>query len=518
MLVLLLVAAAVRANGADETSIPQVSFTVTSFAIDGDNPLGDEATRLLDDYRGTYTGLDALLAAVDVLQQALADGGYRFHRAVLPQQTLDGGVVRIEIVAFTLGAIQVEGNTRFGSDNVRRSLASLRPGESPDPAAIGQAIELANRHPDKQVGVRLRESSEANAIDAVVTVSDERPWSLFAGINNIGTKDTGRTRMSVGAQYSNLFDRDHEITASYTTSPENVDDVEQYAVSYRIPLYAALGSVSAFYSRSDVDVGEVGDFTVSGAGRFWGVSFNRLLRRRGGYRHEWSLGVQNRRFENEVDFLGFIPVGIDVRSYPVELGYSASYVARNWNASFSAAYARNLKVGDDNNDETYALTRFGADADWDVVRFVGAATRVLPRGWLLRATADGQWAGEAMIPGEQFGVGGWRSVRGLDERAVTGDNGLRTSAEVWTPPIARLHGLRLLAFFDIGYREREDALPGEVESDTVSSAGMGLRWSWRNDLSVTLDYGHTLAEGEGATSAAPDIRGVKWHFNVFYNF
>ena len=119
---------------------------------------------------------------------------------------------------------------------------------------------------------------------------------------------------------------------------------------------------------------------------------------------------------------------------PITLGYGGSYLAESWNGQFNVSYSRNLEVGDDNEGINYALSRFRARTNWDAFRFNAQASYFLPRNWMLRAITDGQWAGEPVIAGEQFGLGGWRSVRGLNERVATGDNGLRFSAEVWTPP------------------------------------------------------------------------------------
>ena len=154
----------------------------------------------------------------------------------------------------------------------------------------------------------------------------------------------------------------------------------------------------------------------------------------------------------------------------------------------------------------------------DLVQLNGELSYRLPRDFLIRTLLASQWAGEALIPGEQFGLGGWRSIRGLNERAVTGDNGMRFSVETWSPAIAQWYGIRFLAFVDLGIRDREDVQPGEVDTDTLSSAGVGARWQWKSSLTASLDYGHTIAEGEGPTAAAKDENGVKWHFNLYYRF
>ncbi len=498
---------------------PPVRFRVAEFEVVGANPFSAAQTStLLAPHIGEYSGLDGLMAAVDTLQHALLARGFPLHRVVLPPQTLDLGRVQLEIVMLKLQDLKIEGNQHFDDANIKRSLPTLVLGKDPNPRTIGQDLQVANRHPAKNLNVRLAQSEQSGAIDAIVSVDDQKPYNLVAGVNNTGTRDTGRIRVSLGAQYNNLFNRDQRIGIAYTTSPENIDDVEQISATYQIPLYAAHGFLDGFFSKSDVDIGQIGDFAVSGAGQFWGVNFTRVLRRQGRYRHEWSLGFQNRFFENNIDFLNTTPLGVNVRSSPLVVGYSGGFNADQWRAAFSLSYARNIAIGRRNNGPAYAAARSGAESDWDAIRVSGEVNYTLFEKWLGRMHMDGQWAGEPMIAGEQFGLGGWRSIRGLDERAVIGDNGLRVGLELWTPPIILLRNLRVLAFLDAGIRERESPQPGEVASDTVASVGVGARWQWRDSFGISLDYGRTVAEGEGLTAQAPDKKGVKWHFNVYYRF
>jgi hemolysin activation/secretion protein len=501
--------------------IPVVRFTVSGFQVSGENPVDPgETERILAGYTGDYAGLDGLLAVVDAFQAELNARGFAFRRVILPPQTLDGGVVTLKIVPITIASVTVAGAEHFSEANILRSVPAIQQDASPDQELLSGSLELANRHTSKQVSVRLRESERADAVDAIIDVEDRRPWQLFTGLNNIGTRDTGRTRVTVGAQHSNLFDRDHSMVVSYTTSPENQKDVMQAGASYDLPLYFARSKLSAFFSESDVSVGSVSGFDISGAGRFWGVSLTRLLKRRGAYSHEWQLGIQDRFFENDVNFVFAgtrLPLGVNVRSYPVTLGYTGSYEAPQWNIGFNVDYSKNLGFGDRNNDATYRASRFRANSDWDAIRFNGAVTYYLPWDLLARMEISGQWANEPLISGEQFGLGGARSIRGLDERSVLGDSGFRLGTEVYSPPIPYSLGLRVIGFVDLGFIDRAEAQPGEIESDTVSSAGLGLRWQWRG-LSINLDYGHTLAEGEGLTAQADDAGGVRWHFNVFYIF
>ena len=495
-----------------------LEFSIDRFVVDGPNPIGQPAAdQALAPFLGRLEGLDGLQRAVQALQEAFNERGFTFYRVVLPPQTLDGGVVHLEVVAMRLAEVSVSGNQRFNAENVKRSLPFIRPGEVPHPYEMSNALDFANLHIAKRVNVKLAENKNKQALNATITVEEQRPWKLFAGINNIGSPDTGRNRITFGAVHGNLLGRDHLASLNYTTSPENADDVSQFSASYEIPLYWQRATLSAFYSSSDVDVGEVGDFSVSGAGNFWGFFYTQHLTKRGGYAHSWSLGMEGRLFENDVEFAGQ-QIGVDVRSVPLTASYAGNYEGEGWNATFGISYSRNLGIWDRNNDLVYALTRFGADAGWDAVRFNGLYQRKLPADLTGRIIIDGQWSDDALIPGEQWGLGGWQSVRGLDERALTGDSGVRASFELYSPAELLPAGLRLLGFFDVGVWDREEPLPGETASDSVASVGLGARWAWNNALSLSLDYGKTIVASRGVAPGSQDIDDTKLHFNVFYTY
>ncbi len=341
LLIVFLVCAAAHAQEA-----PLVRFSVDRFEVLGDNPLSvNETDQALADFTGNFEGVDRLLLAASALETAFANAGYSFHRVTVPPQTLSGGTVQLQVIVFRLGDIIVEGNSHFSEANIRRSVPTLTAGMTPSTAEFSRAVNIANRHPSKTLAVNLRQSDDPDAIDAVLRVRDSRPWQGFLTANNIGSEDSGRSRLSFGAQYNNLFKLDHAITGSYTTSPENADDVEQYGVHYRAPLYRFGASVSAFYTHSKVDTGTVGDFfEVSGSGDFYGFSFNQVLRNIGRYSQEWFVGVQDRLFENNVSF-NDIPIGIDVRSRPISIGYTGSYRTDNSAMGFTASYSRNWSAG-----------------------------------------------------------------------------------------------------------------------------------------------------------------------------
>ena len=509
---LLLSASLVPSQARGAESAPPIRFNVSAFDVDGPNPLSAAETEsLLSPFLGEHEGLEALLEAATELESAILAEGHSFHRVILPPQTLEEGVINLKVVVYKLANVEVTGNEYFSPENIISSLPGLEKGTAPDTTELARELIIANNHPSKEVTIRMKHSRVPDSVDAELVVKDERPWRFFTGLNNIGVDQTGEFRWSAGYQHTNLLDLDDSLTLSYTTSPGHWDDVKQWGANYRLPLYELSGALAFYYSRSDVNNGTVAEvFDVSGAGKFVGGSFTYTLRNRDNYRHRVFFGVDDKLFENNIDFQG-VALGVDVRSRPLTLGYSGEWRLEKAGINFQVSYLRNLPGGDRNEGAVYRAARLGAKQSWEAIRLSAAGSYALPKNWMATFSFNAQYTDEALISGEQFGPGGMNSVRGFEERGTTGDRGMKLSVEALTPEIK--YNLRLLAFMDMGHVKILNTAPGQISSDTILSMGLGARWRWNDKLSASFDYGHSV---EGAE--LPNAGGVKAHFAVYYRF
>lgn len=475
----------------------ETRFAVTAYTVDGDNPLSAADTQsLLAPYTGEAMTIDRLQAAASALETALKDRGFGFLRVIIPPQDARG-TITLRVLAFKLNTINISGNQAFSSDNIRRSLPALASGTTPNLREIARAQALANDHPSKQVAVTLQQGRVPDTVDAAVKVEDANPLQFFASLDNTGTKQSGHTRLGVGVSHSNLFDRDHSVTATYTTSPDgHRDDLQQYGLYYRAPFYGLGGALSAYYSKSDTNSGTVANFfNVSGRGEFAGIRWTHRLLPLGSYSHAAEIGVEDRFFGNDVRFNN-TPIGTDVRSRPLLLRYSGRLDGAAYGIAGSLELARNLSGGGGNTDATYTANRAGADTGWQAWRYALQGSHALG-AWTLNAKLRGQVSADALIPGEQFGLGGASGVRGFEEREGTGDQGMLGSLELMSPQIAE--GLRVLVFSDAGQVRNHRAGAGVNAREGASSAGAGLRYQWRRNLSVSLDWAQVM-NGAGTTN------------------
>lgn len=500
----------VLAAPAHAQTAAEARFVVLSFEIEGDLPISRErAQAVLAPFAGEVVGLAQLQGAAKALEAELASRGYAFYRVVLPPQSIER-VVKIRVLPFWLANVSVSGNRHFSSENMLRSLPALKKGESPNVAEVARSRAAVNEHPAKNVEVNFIQSAQPDSVDAQVKVQDEPPQRIFIGLNNTGEPRTGRWRATLGYQHSNLWDRDHAVTATFTTAPENAGDVQQYGLYYRVPFYPAAGALTVFYAYSDVDSGTIANaFEVSGRGGFAGVRWRQHLTPVNAFSHALEIGVDDRFFDNDVMF-GGTQIAVDVRSRPISFAYQARFDRAQSTFGGRVEYAHNLSGGGDNNDAAYMANRANASRDWDVWRYrLDGQWRVA--SWLLTARANAQYSDDPLIPGEQFGIGGATSVRGLREREVTGDRGMSGTLEAMAP--LPWEGWFGVLFVDGGKVRLKGPAAGQPSRQDAASVGIGLRWTVMRRFSLAIDAAQVL---DG--TAVSDDGDRRVHASFIYQF
>jgi hemolysin activation/secretion protein len=476
--------------------VKEIVFPVERFEVVGDSPLNaKETSRILASFAGRTHSLGSLREVAKKLEQSIRERGYSFYRVTLPPQTLESNaVVQLKVVAFRLEEISVEGNRYFSKSNILASLPALKIGTSPNNETLAQQIKVANYHPQKKLGLTFQQIDKPDAIGTKINVEDQSPHQFTVMMNTRGSQGTGDYRLSAGYQYSNLWGLDHILNVSYTTSPDHFDEVRQYGASYMLPIYPLRGWLSGYYARSDVDTGTVGGlFQVSGAGELGGVHYLQYLPRWRLYEHWLDLGWDDKLFDNKVIFGRVQDFGVDVRSRPFSLAYKGQINWQSHRAGFEFGWAGNLDGGSDNTKAAYAGTRFGAKPDWDVLRYGAFWDMGLPGSWTWRHSFTGQYSSEPLIPAEQIGLGGLTTIRGYREREVGGDSGHLYKTEIWTPQW--LPGLNFLGFYDQGHRELHNTQPGEKNTLWLRSTGLGARWQWKDQFTVSVDLAYAFDRG-----------------------
>jgi len=489
--------------------VPAPKFDINRFALSGNTLLpAEEVERIVAPFVGPQRDFGDIQRALEALERAYRDLGYSVVQVSLPEQDITQGVVRFRVVQGRVAKIAIEGNKHFDDANVRRSLPSVKEGETPNSKAIARNLQLLAEHPAKQTHVLLRSGAAQDQIDVNIKVTDEKPWRVILSLDNTGASETGYLRAGVGYQHSNLFNRDHSLNAQYITSPTELDKVRIYGVGYRIPYYGLNSALDLIAGYSDVSSGTVqGLFDVSGSGTIFGARWNYYLPKWGELEQKLTAGLDYRAFKNDVLLAGqgLVP---DITVHPVSLTYSGVLRGAASELSFYAAGSTNIPGGNDGTDADFnqvkpgypSAARAGATASYTIFRYGANYVRAFAKEWQARAAFNGQYTTDALTSGEQFGVGGPDSVRGYLLREVANDQGHTAQLEVYTPNLASAVGLhdnyraKLLAFYDFGSVRRNHALPGEQTGKFIASAGVGLRVGYGKSVSLRLDVAQILKD------------------------
>lgn len=495
--------AADRAASAPAAARVQVS----GFQVSGNTLLSPgliDAT--LDAFKGERS-FDELQAAAAAVQRLYAQQGWGAVVAFLPPQTPQAGVVQISVVEGKLKQVDVKGAAQTGEAAVRASLPGLAVGGTPHMRSIDLQLQMANENPGRSTTVLLQPGAQTGEVDAAVTVTEStlQRWTL--GLDNTGTPATGRTRASLAWQHASLTGNDDLLSLQAMTSLEEPSLVRVFSAGYRWPVYAWLTTFDAYASYSDVDGGStttaVGNLTFNGRGRLVGVRATRLLPRWGEVDQRVVLGVDQRDYLNQCAISGLPagacgPAGESVTVQPVALEYTARAGGEvPWGLGIGLHH--NLRWGGARTaDADFQAVRPGAEPRYTALRLNASAATAVFEDWQLQARMAMQWSGDALVPAEQFGIGGAGTVRGYEERELTGDRGGFMSLEITTPSLGgdTVPGLHLSAFADAGKVETlEGALCAAGRSGCdLASVGLGARVG-TPQTQLRLNAGVALRDG-----------------------
>ena len=520
-------------------------FEIRRFVFDGATLVPtDRLQAQTSEFLGPRRAFGDVQRALEAVERAYSEAGWSAVQVVLPEQELERGEIRFQIIEAKIGRVIVEGNKFFDEANIRDSVPALTPGSAPNINAIARNLRVANESPAKQAQVLLRSGQEEATVDAVLRVVDERPRKYSVTVDNSGSSQTGRLRVGLGFQNANTTGRDDVLSLQYVTAPysDHLDEdgkpdhislvpnrkVRIFGAGYRLPLYALGDSLDFSFGHSNVNSGTIADlFKITGAGTIYGVRYTKNLDRIGDYEHRLAYAADTRTYDNK----RVRPVGSstqitpDITVHPLAISYSGSYRKQDSETGFSVTFSRNLDGGNDGTAEDFC--KFGlrnngigdcARSKYQIWRFSFNHNQAMPSDFQLRVAMQAQVTKDMLVPGELFGVGGADSVRGFLEREVADDKGYRATGEIYTPDFGGKSGLsgaraRALVFYDLASLWRNHPGPAEPRKQGIGSWGIGLRFSQGTNMAFRIDYG-VVRDGGGSREAGQG----RFHSSFSYIF
>ncbi len=139
---------------------------------------------------------------------AYREAGRPFVSVTLPPQEVSSGVLQLRVILFKVAGIKVTG---AAAESYPQSRIRLVPGQEIDARKLDTDLDWANRNPFRQVEAVFGPGKDLGLTDVNIQVTDRKPWQVYAGYANSGTRLTDRNRYYVGATGAPSAD----IVASY---------------------------------------------------------------------------------------------------------------------------------------------------------------------------------------------------------------------------------------------------------------------------------------------------------------
>ncbi|MBK8815271.1 MAG: ShlB/FhaC/HecB family hemolysin secretion/activation protein [Methylococcaceae bacterium] len=509
------------ASSADKEQVSDEKFDLMELRIKGNTLLKPVLLeRTVYPFLGPGKSIDTVMAAQKALEDLYHDKGYQTIVVDIPEQTVDSGIVYLDVLEGKVSRLRVTGARFFSMNKIKAGVPEIAEGKSPNFTVMQQQLaDISGQSEDRKINPVLRPGDKPGTLEVDLDVKDELPLHGRVELNGRNTASTSLLRLVSTIHYDNLWQRLHSASLTYQVSPENSDEVDVWVGTYSMPLFDNLSKLS-FYgvgSSSNAQVSSGGAISVVGVGDIYGLRFARTLPGFDNYSHNLTLGVDYKNFTEtlNLDIKKVINTPLDYTPFSIQ--YGGTYADNKLQAGFNAGLNFALR-GMGNDPEEFEDKRGDAKPNYAYLTLGANGSYLLPEDFVVSGRISGQAADSPLISNEQFSMGGMQSVRGYFETQVLADDGFTGSVEILSPRLAPLtmdyiNKLQALLFVDGGLGWNQKALDGNPKSFSLASAGMGVRFQVWKYFSGTLDLGIPLLDANEVKAGDP-----KLHFLVASEF
>lgn len=469
-------------------------FVLGAVNIDGATVFtSEQLAASFEPYLASEVGQAELESIADNITQRYRRAGYLLSYAVVPEQSVQTGIVRIKVVEGYIADVRMKGDSRAGAAalGITEKLRAERPLRTD---SLERALGLARDIPgvvvsDARIG---RSPGDPSRHELTITLGRDRARALVYA-DNRGTIEGARLRGYSSFSLPSLVIPGDQLQVDLFTIPSHKFRFFYGQVRASVPIGpdGLRFSVSASYSDQ---FQRVDGPNQRGASRLLVAELSYPL-------------VESRAFS----LVGHLSLG-DWKSDNESAGdinqRDRLQVSRGW-LEFSRVsktridgrigISRGLDLGPATEAGDPLASRPGAGAKFTKFNVEMQAVAPLSDRWVLRFNSAAQYSTKPLLASEEFALGGSRIGRAFDFNEATGDHGIGAAAEI-SNRLGDVKGgpktLEIFAFVDGGGTFREEKPLGLPKKQWLASAGAGARFSafgfsWSGEAGAPIARSHT---------------------------
>ncbi|MCC7596124.1 ShlB/FhaC/HecB family hemolysin secretion/activation protein [Janthinobacterium sp. FW305-129] len=473
---------------------PSPPIQVTALRITGHTAFSTETLHaLLADQEGKSLTLPQLDEVAGRITAYYQERGFPLSRAIIPVQSITGGVILIQVVEAHYGKVRLNNRSEVGDALLQASLAPLSGGQLIADADLDRALLLLSDVPGVGVNAVLKPGSAVGTADMDVEARYVRVPLANISLDNYGSRYIGRTRLSGNFNIVNPFHHGDILSANLVSTGEGMN---YGRLGYDTLLNGQGTRIGGAYSALHYKLGSTARaLDANGTARVASLWAKQPLIRSKQFNVYAQLQYDAKNLRDHIDVSGLrtdrhlhnwiASVNGDLRDGL--LGGGMSIASLGWtsgrggfdNGSAAAADAATARTG-------------GGFSKWNAN--IARLQWLTPRDSLY-LNFSGQWADGNLDSAEKMTAGGPYTVRAYDSGALSGDTGYVGTVEMRHDLGAMPFGKwQVLAFADSAHvKVNRHPWTRAENSATLSGAGVGLNWAgpgqWRASVSVATRLG-----------------------------
>jgi len=352
--------------------------------------------------------------------------GFIVSNAFLPAQTVGADqIVEIQVLEGKIGKIIVKGTKRYRPGVISASAEELR-GKPLLKGDVDTALLYARDLPGVSVSSTFQPGEHTGDTDLVMVANEaKRPYKVMLGANNYGTDLTGKYRAQAGIEWDNPLRIGDTFNANvdYALDPSN----NVYgALSYRAPVGITPGLtavIGASRSELQVNTGTFSALHVKGPSSLYYAGMDWKFINRDDLKTIGTLHVLKE--ESKLDSLG---VSLSDEKFSVgELTYGMIHTDRRFHGVDLLQLGVRKSISDDSTEPDLVSPQHASN--FLVAKLSYTRLQFLSKSQRLNFKFVGQYTRDALVPLEQFVLGGPDSTRAYPIADALRDKGYYASLE-----------------------------------------------------------------------------------------
>lgn len=284
---------------------PNITIPITKIAVVGSTILTQEQiTTITQPFEGRSITLKELQTVADSITQLYLNRGYLTSRAIITEQTITDGIVKIQVIEGSLEKIEIKGTQRLNPGYVR-SRVNLAVGKPLRADKIEEQLQLLQQDSlFTSVEALLTPGTNIGQSILTVRVKEANTISGNIGVDNYSSAAVGTPRFGGVISDRNLSGLGDEFSASYYRSITGGSN--SFDFSYRLPVNAMNGILQLRYSPSDSKVTQppFSELNITGDNQLYEISYRQPLVRTPREEFALSLGLTLQNGRNTYIFDG----------------------------------------------------------------------------------------------------------------------------------------------------------------------------------------------------------------------